>query len=50
MGRVVDSRNYGQMDGDQVYPVVTQGYTPGIYYVHIQANDKFAVKKLIINR
>lgn len=50
MGRVVDSRNYGQMDGDQVYPVVTQGYTPGIYYVRIQANDKFAVKKLIVNR
>jgi len=50
MGRLISQRNYGQMNGDNVYPFDGSGFTNGIYYVRITANDKYATKKVIINK
>ena len=50
MGKVVTQRNYGQMNGDQIYPFDGSNLPNGIYYVRISANDKFATKRVVINR
>ena len=50
MGRTIQYRDYGKMSGDQVYPLLTHNFTPGIYYIKIQANDKFGIKKLMISK
>ncbi len=50
LGRVIQNRNYGQMNGDLVYPLITSDLTNGIYYIRVNANDSFAVKKLIVSK
>jgi hypothetical protein len=50
MGRTIQFKDYGKMSGDQIYPLLTHNFTPGIYYIKIQANDKFGIKKLMVTK
>jgi len=50
MGKVVSQRKYGQMNGDQVYPFYTDNLAGGMYYIRINADDSFAVKKLMVTK
>ncbi len=48
MGKVVSQRNYGRMSGDQIYPLITDNFASGLYYVRINADEAFAIKKLMV--
>ena len=50
LGKLISQKNYGQMNGDQIYPFDGSDLNNGIYYIRINANDKFATKRIIINR
>jgi len=50
MGKLISQKNYGQMNGDQIYPFDGSNLSNGIYYIRISANDKFATKRVVINK
>jgi hypothetical protein len=50
MGKLIAKRNYGSVSGDNVFPINTSNYPAGIYYIKVNADESFAMKKLIISK
>ncbi len=50
MGKVISQRNYGNISGDQIFPINISSYPAGVYYVKVNADDGFATKKLIVTK
>ena len=48
-GRTVASRDYGQMQGANFFPVDCTAFSAGIYFVRIQIGNETVTKKLVKN-
>lgn len=49
MGRLVASRNYGIVSGDQVFTFNGENMTPGVYYMKLFNGDKFTTKRIMLS-
>lgn len=50
MGKVVATRFYGTVYGNQVFQFDGSNLTSGVYYIRIKSGDKFATKRVSIAR
>lgn len=48
-GRTVASRDYGQIQGSNLFPVDCAAFSAGIYFVRIQIGNETVTKKLVRN-
>ncbi|MBK8112396.1 MAG: hypothetical protein IPK46_19805 [Saprospiraceae bacterium] len=48
MGQTVASRNYGELSGKQVLPVITQDFGTGLFFVQMQIGNKQETLKLMV--
>ena len=49
MGRLIASRNYGTIQGDQVFTFDGSSLQSGIYYLKLYSGDRFTTKRVVIN-
>lgn len=49
-GKTVAEKNYGMQSGDNVYPLNTELFESGIYFVNIYTNQEMITKKLVITK
>ncbi len=49
MGRLVASRDYGVVSGDQVFSFNGDNMTPGIYYMKLFNGGKFTTKRIMLS-
>ncbi|MCU0435704.1 MAG: T9SS type A sorting domain-containing protein [Bacteroidia bacterium] len=47
-GRVVASRNYGELTGAWTLPVYTEGFAAGIYNVQVRTGNNVETKRLVV--
>ncbi len=47
-GKLVTSRNYGQLNGNLVLPINTQNFENGSYFIKLRINDKISTRKLVV--
>ncbi|MCB9223985.1 MAG: T9SS type A sorting domain-containing protein [Crocinitomicaceae bacterium] len=47
-GKIIASRNYGELSGAQILPIITSQYDAGIYTVQVIVGDKQEIRKLIV--
>jgi len=48
MGKLIAKRNYGNISGDNIFPLNVASYPAGVYYIRVNADNSFATKKLVI--
>lgn len=48
LGRTVAARDFGSLSGDQVLPLLTEGWTPGIYQVLISVDGRSTSRTLVV--
>jgi hypothetical protein len=46
-GKIIASREYGQIAGEQLFPLPCTDWAKGVYMVRISIGDKFITKKLV---
>jgi thiol-disulfide isomerase/thioredoxin len=48
MGQTIASKNYGELNGKQVLPVITQDFGSGLFFVQMQIGNKQETLKLMV--
>jgi hypothetical protein len=48
LGQVISTRQYGNVSGDQIFPVLTDGLNTGMYNIQIQINNQMINRKLMV--
>lgn len=49
-GKVVASRDYGTVQGNQVFPIQVTNFTNGMYMVHITTDNGVSTKRLMVTK
>lgn len=49
-GRLMFERNYGRLEGDQVFPVNTVSLQSGVYFAEITTDEGAMTKKIVVNK
>ena len=50
LGQTIADQTYGSQQGDQVFPILTAGWTPGIYQIVIHIDDTIVSRPLHVAR
>ncbi len=49
-GRLMFERNYGNLEGEQIFPVNTITLQSGVYFAEITTDEGSLTKKIIVNK
>ena len=50
LGKLVDTKDYGQLSGVQNLPFYANNLSDGVYFIHLKIGDELVTKKVILNR
>ena len=49
MGRLIASRDYGTIDGDQIFRFDGTSLESGVYYIKLYSGDRFTTKRVVVS-